>query len=126
LHANLNTKGEKHITDKHVVAENAILCGNLQFHDQKIVDRNIYVLHDGQTYPLVQVSMNLVATRGRLGLCIQHGRGKRYQVTNYTKSVEGYTCLCISHGDGHKLLIALKMLKATQVSAFHMVVVTSY
>ncbi len=29
------------------------MCGNLQFHDQKIVDRNNYVPHDGQTYPLV-------------------------------------------------------------------------
>jgi hypothetical protein len=48
------------------------------------------------------------------------------QVTNYTKSVEDYTSLCISHGGGRKLLTALKVLKATQVSTFHMVVVTSY
>ncbi len=126
MHANLNTKGEKHIADRHVVAENAILCGNLQFHDQKITDRNNYALHDGQTYLLVQVSMNLVVIRGRSRLCIQHGRCKRCQVTNCTKSVEGYTSLYISHGGGHKLLTALKVLKATQVSAFHMVVVTSY
>jgi hypothetical protein len=47
------------------------------------------------------------------------------QVTDCTKSVEGYTCLYISHGGGRKLLIALKVLKATQVSAFHMVAVAS-
>jgi extradiol dioxygenase family protein len=35
------------------MAENAVLCGNLQFHDQKIADRNSYAPHDGQTYPLV-------------------------------------------------------------------------
>jgi hypothetical protein len=44
------------------------------------------------------------------------------QVIDFTKSAEGYTGLCISHGGGCKLLIALKVLKATQVSAFHMVV----
>jgi hypothetical protein len=47
LHANLNTKGETHIIDKHVMAENAIVCGNLQFHDQKIANRNNYAPHDG-------------------------------------------------------------------------------
>jgi hypothetical protein len=102
------------------------MCGNLQFHDQKIVDRNSYAPHDGQTYPLVQVSMNLVAARGRLGLCIRHGGGKHCQVIDYTKSAEGYTGLCISHGGGHKLLTALKALKATQVSAFHMMVVAIF
>jgi hypothetical protein len=35
------------------------------------------------------------------------------QVTDCTKSVEGYTGLYISHGGGRKLLTALKMLKAT-------------
>jgi hypothetical protein len=91
----MNTKGETHIVDIHVMAKTAVLCGNLQFHDQKIVDKNKYALHDGQTYPLVQVSMNLMAARGQSRLCIQHGGGKRCQVTksqvtNCTKSVKGY------------------------------------
>jgi extradiol dioxygenase family protein len=33
--------------------ECSFVCGNLQFHDQKIADRNSYAPHDGQTYPLV-------------------------------------------------------------------------
>jgi hypothetical protein len=48
------------------------------------------------------------------------------QVTDYTKSAESYTSLYISHGGGCKLLTALKLLKVTQVSAFHMVVIVSY
>jgi hypothetical protein len=122
----MNTKGETHIVDIHVMVKNAVLCGNLQFHDQKIADKNNYALHDGQTYPLVQVNMNLMATRGRSRLCIRHGRGKHCQVIDCTESAEGYINLCISHGGGCKLLIALKVLKAKQVFAFHMVVVASY
>jgi len=66
-----------------------------------------------------------VAARGQLGLCIRHGGGKCCQVTDCTKSAKGYTCLYISHGGGRKLLTALKVLKATHVFAFHMVVVAS-
>ncbi len=61
----MNTKGETHIVKIHVMAKNAVLCCNLQFHDQKIANKNNnYALHDGQTYLLVQVSMNFMAVRG--------------------------------------------------------------
>jgi hypothetical protein len=67
-----------------------------------------------------------MVVRGQSRLCIRHGGGKHCQVTNCIKSAKGYTSFYISHGGGHKLLTALKVLKAKQVFAFPMVVVASY